>query len=254
MAQCTSPPTSISSPLNSAARPSPLWPRCRLGQHAPDGLKVASPHLRLAPNIIIGSKTTIDLGNMVAELIPVGPAHTYGDIIVYLPEKKVLFAGDVGFFYVAPYVHWGNFSNWILELNRILDMDVTTIVPGHGPIGGKREIAEQRDYLILFQKEARKRFDAKMTPGQAASTITLGKFDAWRGAQDRLPMNTVRAFHEFNGTLTAPDGRQRHRQRCRRVHPHHRIPVPHLIPISCHLAVDVWKDRLNAPHLRSPSL
>ena len=160
------------------------------------------PHLRLAPNIIIGSKTTIDCGNMVAELLPVGPAHTYGDILVYLPEKKVLFAGDVGFFYVAPYAHWGNISNWIVELNRILDMDVTTIVPGHGPIGGKSHIAEQRDYLVLFQKEARKRYDANMTPAQAASTITLGKFDAWRGAQDRLPMNTVRAFHEFSGTLT----------------------------------------------------
>jgi cyclase len=160
------------------------------------------PHLRLAPNVILGSKTTIDCGNIIAEVLPIGPAHTYGDILVYLPEKKVLFAGDVGFFYVAPYAHWGNIGNWIVELNRILDMDVTYIVPGHGPLGGKRELADQRDYLVLFLKEARSRFDAGMTPGRAASTITLGKFDAWRGAQDRLAMNTVRAFHEFSGTLT----------------------------------------------------
>lgn len=160
------------------------------------------PHLRLAPNTIIGSKTTIDMENMVAELMPVAWAHTNGDIIMHLPEKKVLFAGDVGFFYVAPYVHWGNFSSWIVELDKILDLDVTTIVPGHGPVGNKRNIADQRDYLVLFQKEARKRYDAGDTPGKAASTITLGKFDAWRGAQDRLPMNTVRAFHEFSGTAT----------------------------------------------------
>lgn len=57
---------------------------------------------------------------------------------------------------------------------------------------------------MLFKREARKRFDAGLRPGQAAAQITLGKYDNWIGARDRLVMNTVRLYHEFDGTL-APD-------------------------------------------------
>jgi hypothetical protein len=81
---------------------------------------------------------------------------------------------------------------------------VDVIVPGHGPIGGKKELAEMGEYLALFKREARKRFDAGLRPGRAAAEITLGKFDKWIGARDRLVMNTVRLYHEFDGSLV-PD-------------------------------------------------
>jgi hypothetical protein len=76
-------------------------------------------------------------------------------------------------------------------------MDVDVIVPGHGPIGGKKELAEMGQYLELFKREARKRFDAGLRPGQAAAQISLGKFDNWIGARDRPVMNTVRLYHEL---------------------------------------------------------
>jgi len=80
-------------------------------------------------------------------------------------------------------------------------MDVDVIVPGHGPIRGKKELVEMGQYLELFKREARKRFDAGLRPGQAAAQISLGKFDNWIGARGRLVMNTVRLYHEFDGTL-----------------------------------------------------
>jgi len=83
-------------------------------------------------------------------------------------------------------------------------MDVDVIVPGHGPIGGKKELAEMGQYLELFKREARKRFDSGLRPGQAAAEISLGRFDNWIGARDRLVMNTVRLYHEVDGTLV-PD-------------------------------------------------
>jgi glyoxylase-like metal-dependent hydrolase (beta-lactamase superfamily II) len=147
--------------------------------------------------------TTYELGDMSARITAVR-AHTAGDLLVHVPERKVLFTGDVGFFYVAPYAHWGYVADWIALCERILGMDdVEVIVPGHGPLGGKRELADMRDYLVLFRKEARARYDAGMSPGKAAASITtMGKFDAWRGSRDRLAMNMVRAFHDFAGTMT----------------------------------------------------
>jgi len=159
-------------------------------------------HDRLAPNTVIDGPVRYVLGDMEVALTPV-VAHTMGDLIVSIPQAKVVFLGDNGFFYVAPYAHWAFLSSWIDLCNDLLAMDVDTFVPGHGPIGGKRELAEQRDYLVLFRDEARARYDAGMSAGEAAASITtMGRFDAWRGARDRLAMNTVRAFQEFAGTLT----------------------------------------------------
>ena len=82
-------------------------------------------------------------------------------------------------------------------------MDVETIVPGHGPIGGKAELAEMADYLRVLKREARKRYDAKMSPGRAAADIKMGRFENWIGPE-RIAMDTVRFYHEFAGTLV-PD-------------------------------------------------
>jgi hypothetical protein len=82
-------------------------------------------------------------------------------------------------------------------------MDVDTIIPGHGPVGGKKELAEMAEYFRVLKVEAKKRHDAKMSAGEAAADIKMGKFDNWMGPE-RIVMNTVRLYDEFNGTLT-PD-------------------------------------------------
>ena len=78
-------------------------------------------------------------------------------------------------------------------------MDVETIVPGHGPIGGKKELAEMAEYFRLLRTEVKKRYDAGLSPGRAAADIKLGRFDNWIGPE-RIVMNTVRLYNEFRGT------------------------------------------------------
>jgi glyoxylase-like metal-dependent hydrolase (beta-lactamase superfamily II) len=159
-------------------------------------------HARLPPTTVITGPLTYFLGDLEVRLMPV-VAHSMGDLLVHVPQHKLMFLGDNGFFYVAPYVHWGYLGRWIELCEQLLDMDVKTFAPGHGPVAGKELLAEQRDYLVLYRKEARARFDAGMSPGAAAASITtMGRFDAWRGARDRLAMNIARTFQEFAGTLT----------------------------------------------------
>lgn len=87
--------------------------------------------------------------------------------------------------------------------DTILDMDVETIVPGHGPVGGKSELAEMRDYFVLIQREGKKRFDFGMSPGRAAADIELGKYNTLPD-RGRIATNMARLFAEFSGTIT-PD-------------------------------------------------
>jgi glyoxylase-like metal-dependent hydrolase (beta-lactamase superfamily II) len=171
-----------------------LWPK-REGWA--DGTE---PRKILPPVTTFDGKMTYYYGKNVVEVMPMLPAHTYGDLVVYLPQHKLLFAGDVAFFYVAPFCQNANPSNWIEICNRIEKMDVDRIVPGHGPLGGKAELAEMRGYLTLLKSEARRRYDAKVSAGAAAADIRLGKYDNWIGPE-RIIMDTQRFYLEFAGQL-----------------------------------------------------
>ncbi len=119
---------------------------------------------------------------------------------------KILWAGDVAFFYVAPAAQSGHITKWIESIDRINKMDVDVIVPGHGPIGSKKELAETREYLVVLKAEAKRRYDMKMSPGKAAAEIedTLGKYTSWTDpAAIRTVNSVVRLYAEFNDTLTS---------------------------------------------------
>jgi cyclase len=151
------------------------------------------------PTTTFDGKLVYHYGDSPVEIYHPGPAHTYGDLLVYLPKYKILFASDIGFFYVAPFAHNAHVGKWLETIDRVLKMDVDVIVPGHGPIGGKKELAEVAEYFRTLQREVKPRFDAGMTPGRAAAEIKLGKFDNWIGPE-RIVMNTVRLYNEFRGS------------------------------------------------------
>lgn len=159
------------------------------------------PRRILPPTTTVEAKTTYRYGKTIVEVLPLVPAHTYGDLVVYLPQHGIMFASDIAFFYVAPFAHNAHPSRWIETCNQIDKMDVQTIVPGHGPLGGKAELADMRGYLVALRNEARQRYDARMSAGAAAADISMGKYDNWVGPE-RIVMDTHRFYQEFAGTLT----------------------------------------------------
>jgi len=162
------------------------------------------PRKVIAPTTTLTQRVTYYIGNMRLEVIPMVPAHTFGDLMIYLPQHKILFAGDIGFFWAAPFLNNGVATKWIEACDKILDMDVDVIVPGHGPIGTKKDLAAMREYLRYMKGEARLRYNAGMSVGRACADIRRGKYASWIGADDRMPMNLVRLYAEFAGTLS-PD-------------------------------------------------
>ena len=68
------------------------------------------------------------------ELYYYGHAHTPGDIVIYLPQDQILFAGDLLWFGFFPNVREANVPNQIKVVNRILEFPVKYYVPGHGHI------------------------------------------------------------------------------------------------------------------------
>ena len=107
------------------------------------------------PTITFTDRMTIDLGGETVELIYVAPSHTEGSTLVYLPERKILFTGDVLFTDFHPFMGDSDVAGWVKTLDFILALDVTTIIPGHGPISGKKDIKEMKEYILTFDKKAR---------------------------------------------------------------------------------------------------
>ena len=157
--------------------------------------------LRLVePTTLITSEVTYKLGQLEARVMVPGRGHSYGDIMVYLPQHKLLFSGDIGFFYVTPGLHTGDTEHWLTICDQIQKMDVETIVPGHGPIGGKTQMAEMADYIRYMRDEIRRGYDAGKSPGRAAAEVRVGKYAQW-AERERFAWASTRLYAEWRGTV-----------------------------------------------------
>ena len=109
--------------------------------------------------------------------------------------------GDIAFFGVTPLNGSGFIEDWVKVCDRILaDESVETIVPGHGPVGGKAELRDMRGYLDLLWQEGRKSFNAGLSPGRAAAGIDLGRYASWTDP-DRIAVNMARLYSELRGAI-----------------------------------------------------
>ncbi len=150
------------------------------------------------------NRMDIKVGNKEIQLIEVGPAHTKGDMIVYAPEDKTIFSGDILFIGGTPIMWAGPVGNWINALDLMLGFDVDTIVPGHGPITDKTGAESIKAYWEFMIEETRKRFDAGMPAEKAAADIDLGKYAQW-GESERVIVNVIRLYSEFSGDNVEPN-------------------------------------------------
>ena len=160
---------------------------------------------RLTPaSITYEDKMIVHLGDRVIELLHPGPAHTYGDTLVYLPREKVLFTGDVAFQYLTPLARDGHVSNWIKVTNGILkDVNATTLVMGHGPVSGKEAVSWTLKYLRLVKRVSKSHFDQGASVEDASRAVRLGEYADWVDPE-RVMVNVQRLYQEFRGELPTP--------------------------------------------------
>jgi glyoxylase-like metal-dependent hydrolase (beta-lactamase superfamily II) len=152
------------------------------------------------PTLTFEDQLTLRYGGTEVQLLYYGPAHTFGDTLVYFPESKVLFAGDVAFFYSMPLAAAGKIGSWLKVIDRVKEMDVELIIPGHGPIGGKQELEDEREYFEFVMEQTRGCFERGMSPEQAVREIDLGPYKDWLDAE-RIIANVGVAYRELRGEI-----------------------------------------------------
>lgn len=163
-----------------------------------EGIDVAMPTLTFEGEL------TRRVGNKTVRLIQVGPAHTRGDVLAYVPQDRVIFTGDMLFINGHPIIWAGPVGNWIKACQLMLDLDVETVVPGHGPVTDKSGVAAVKGYLEYIAAEARRRYDAGMPMFEAAKDISLTDYSSW-GDAERIVVNVGTLYREFAGGKPATD-------------------------------------------------
>lgn len=150
----------------------------------------------VAPTETFTGEMSLKVGDKEVRLVEVGPAHTRGDVLVYVPQDKVLYTGDMLFNQAHPAIWAGPTSNWIRACDLMLSWDLDVVVPGHGALTDKSGIKEFRDYLAYVLAESRKCHEAGMTYLQAADAISL---DPWLhfAEEERMPLNVYACYREF---------------------------------------------------------
>jgi cyclase len=152
----------------------------------------------LPPTTLIEDRLELELDSVAVHLIYVGPAHTAGDVIVHLPEQRVVFAGDVLFRLCTPIGWDGTFAGWVRALDFICQLAPDIIVPGHGPLCGIEGAQELKAYLLYVQAEAKRGFEAGLSALACAKRIDPGPYASWT-EPERVLFSVERAYRELRG-------------------------------------------------------
>jgi cyclase len=143
---------------------------------------------------------TIWVDDLRCEVRHVGsPAHTTNDSIVWIPDRRVLFCGDLLFNGGTPFLMQGSVAGAIKVLEEVIrPLEAETIVPGHGPVAGPDLIDDVIGYARFVQATAEQGKAAGLTPLECARETDLGDYARLTDGE-RIVGNLYRAYAELDG-------------------------------------------------------
>jgi glyoxylase-like metal-dependent hydrolase (beta-lactamase superfamily II) len=161
------------------------------------------------PTRTFEGRLDVDVAGRAVELIEVGPAHTRGDTIAYVPDARTVYTGDILFIGGTPIVWAGPLSNWVAACDLMLGMDIDVVVPGHGPVTDKAGVAAVRDYLAFVDDAATARHAAGIDAWEAARQIAaeVGAKEEFRGWSEfgRISVNVDTAYRSLDPGYVTPN-------------------------------------------------
>jgi cyclase len=159
------------------------------------------------PFLTFADRLTLWADDLRCELLFAGgPAHTTNDIVVWIPERSVLFSGDLLFNGGTPFLLSGSVLGAIEVLENFLrPLGAQTIVPGHGPVGGPELIEPVLGYLRFTAGLAAEGRAAGVGPLELARGTDLGEYAQWSD-RERIVGNLHRAYADLAGPAAARGG------------------------------------------------
>lgn len=159
------------------------------------------------PDRVFSDRTSVDLGGVTAEVIHAGRGHTAGDTVVWLPEEKILFSGDLVERGATPYCGDAHLSDWPGTIARLREFGAEAVVPGRGPaLTTAAEIAAGFDGTERFVSQLFSLVRHGVSEGKKLGEIYRevypvmeAEFGDWVIFEHCMPFNVSRAYDEAGG-------------------------------------------------------
>jgi glyoxylase-like metal-dependent hydrolase (beta-lactamase superfamily II) len=159
------------------------------------------------PHVVFHKRMTLWMGQREVQIIHIGRSHTAGDTVVWLPRKKVLFAGDTVEFSATPYCGDAHFTDWPTTLAAVKALGAERMVPGRGRSLMNRKDVEDgiagtaaftSDLFAIAKRGVVRGASLKEVYDEAMAAMRP-KYGSWVIFEHCMPFNVSRAYDEAKG-------------------------------------------------------
>ncbi len=151
----------------------------------PMGRKDVAESKLKVPNVVFDDKLVLDDGKQRVEFLFLGHAHTAGDAVAYLPKHKILCTGDACVNGAFNFMGHSDSASWIRALERMQQLDVKMVCPGHGPLAGKDLLERQKRYFVELRDKVRQGIAAKKNAEEIHKSLDMPWYKEWTGVEPR---------------------------------------------------------------------
>ena len=156
------------------------------------------------PTLVFEKRMTLWIGKLQVELMQIGRGHTKGDTVVWLPQERILFSGDLVEYQTTPYTGDAYLADWPVTLDAIAALKPAKLVPGRGAaLQNEAEVAAGLDGTRAFITEMFGSVKAGAASGKDLRTVyketyaaLKPRFGDWVIFDHCLPFDVTRAYDE----------------------------------------------------------
>lgn len=165
----------------------------------------------LLPNEIFSDSHQLEIGNKTIKLLQAGRGHTDGDLVAFMVEDEVLHAGDLYFNRLYPNIDLeagGSVKAWGDTLGAVLALPFVSVIPGHGPVSGRKELMQFQDFIRQLARIGQKAADEGWTRQQVRASTELTEDAGYGQVRLVIPIGLnrkfvlTRAWEEATGNVT----------------------------------------------------
>jgi cyclase len=159
----------------------------------------------ILPTELVQDEATLELGGREIQILFKGRAHTGGDLVVYLPEERILFMSEAYLHRVFPAMRSAFPSEWVEMIERVQDMDVDIYVPGHGFVDSPEILREEleiyRQAMVQVIETVTDLHAAGLSLEEAQAQADFGGLEEWSLSSSQGPIAVAQVYRELNGEL-----------------------------------------------------
>jgi glyoxylase-like metal-dependent hydrolase (beta-lactamase superfamily II) len=176
----------------------------RLRTQAEQPRRPGAPAL-IVPTTVVPQDRPLVLPGTDVEVRFVGRAHTGGDLILYLPKVRIVYASEIFLNRIFPSMANGYPSEWVAALRSLEALDADIYVPAHGFVDSPAVLKEElRNYRLAIERvisEGRRLHAAGVPAARAADAADLGELRNWTRFTNNAAAAFARVYQEIEGTL-----------------------------------------------------